>query len=89
MPRYYFDFREGDEIAIDKEGLELSTPEQVMEEAARSLADLTKNQLSADHDDHLDCNMSIEVRDEAGPVLQARFTFAIDRLSWAWSRSVN
>lgn len=47
MPRYYFDFREGDEIAFDREGLELSTPEQVMEEAARSLADMTKNQLSA------------------------------------------
>ncbi len=89
MPRYYFDFREGDEIAFDREGLELSTPEQVMEEAARSLADMTKNQLSADHHDQLSCDMAIEVRDEKGPVLQARFKFEIDRLSWARSRSLN
>ncbi|WP_376701224.1 DUF6894 family protein [Bradyrhizobium australiense] len=27
MPRYYFDIREGDELALDEEGLELSTIE--------------------------------------------------------------
>jgi hypothetical protein len=34
MPRYYFDMREGDEIAPDEEGMELDTLEEVQEEAA-------------------------------------------------------
>ena len=36
--RYYFDIREGDDLAPDDEGLELPSIERVQEEAARSLA---------------------------------------------------
>jgi hypothetical protein len=43
MPRYYFDMREGDEIASDEEGMELDTLEEVQEEAARTLADMAKD----------------------------------------------
>jgi hypothetical protein len=43
MPRYYFDMREGDEIAPDDEGMELHTIEAVQEEAARSLADMARD----------------------------------------------
>ena len=78
MPRYYFDLRDGDELAADDEGMELSSLERVQEEAARSLADMArdavrKNQDRAGHE------MAIEVRDDNGPVLQVKFTFEIDR----------
>ena len=43
MPRYYFDMREGDEIAPDEEGMELSTMEAVEEEAAHTLADMARD----------------------------------------------
>jgi hypothetical protein len=42
MRRYYFDLREGDDLAPDEEGLELPSIEQVQEEAARSLADMAR-----------------------------------------------
>lgn len=78
MPRYYFDLREGDELAIDDEGLELSTIEAVQAEAARSLADMARDAVRKDRD----CaghHMAIEVRDDNGPVLQVRFTFEMNR----------
>ena len=77
MRRYYFDIREGDEIFSDEEGLELSTIEKVQEEAARSLADMARDAvrtLGASSQ-----QMSIEVGDDSGPVLQLKFTFAVER----------
>jgi len=77
MRRYYFDIREGDEIFPDEEGLELSTIEKVQEEAARSLADMARDAvrtLGASSQ-----QMSIEVGDDSGPVLQLKFTFAVER----------
>ena len=77
MRRYYFDIREGDEIFPDEEGLELSTIEKVQEEAARSLADMARDAVRT-----LGGNsqqMSIEVRDDGGPVLQLKFTFEVER----------
>ena len=76
MRRYYFDIREGDEIFSDEEGLELSTIEKVQEEAARSLADMARDAvrtLGASSQ-----QMSIEVRDDSGPVLHLKFTFAVE-----------
>ena len=43
MARYYFDMREGDQIAPDEEGMELRTMEAVQEEAARTLADMARD----------------------------------------------
>ncbi|MET4033060.1 hypothetical protein ABIB94_009091 [Bradyrhizobium sp. JR7.2] len=77
MRRYYFDIREGDEIFLDEEGLELSTIEKVQEEAARSLADMARDAVRT-----LGGNsqqISIEVRDDGGPVLQLKFTFEVER----------
>ena len=76
MSRYYFDMRHEDEIATDEEGLELATIESVQEEAARSLADMARDTV---HRDGKKRPMAIEVRDDHGPVLQARFTFEIER----------
>jgi Domain of unknown function (DUF6894) len=38
MAHYYFDWREGDELITDEEGLELRGMRAVQNEAARSLA---------------------------------------------------
>ena len=77
MRRYYFDIREGDEIFPDEEGLELATIEKVQEEAARSLADMARDAVGTLGTSGQ--QMSIEVRDESGPVLQLKFTFAVER----------
>jgi hypothetical protein len=45
MPRYYFDLRDEDEVAVDEEGLELSSLRAVQIEAAKSLADLARDAL--------------------------------------------
>jgi hypothetical protein len=78
MRRYYFDLRDGDDLAPDDEGLELPAIERVQEEAARSLADMARDAVRKNHDGpgH---QLAIEVRDDVGPVLQVRFTFEIDR----------
>jgi hypothetical protein len=77
MPRYYFDLRDGEELAIDEEGLELSNLRAVQLEAARALADLARETLqdtiSGGH--HY---MAIQVRDDIGPVMQVRFTFEVE-----------
>jgi hypothetical protein len=78
MSRYYFDMRQGDEIAPDEEGLELPTIESVQEEAARSLADMARDAVQS-HCDGTKRPMAIEVRNDSGPVLQARFTFEVGR----------
>lgn len=78
MPRYYFDMREGSEIAPDEDGLELSTIEAVQEEAARSLADMVRDAVRK-HNDGAGHRMAIDVRDDKGPVLQVKFTFEIER----------
>jgi hypothetical protein len=78
MTLYYFDLRDGDEIAVDEEGLELRDLSAVQEEAARALAglswDAVRNFKGAQSR-----GMAIEVRDELGPVMQVRFTFEIAR----------
>jgi len=77
MRRYYFDIREGDEIFPDEEGLELSSLAKVQEEAARSLADMARDSVrSLGGGSH---QLSIEVRDDSGPVLHLKFTFAVER----------
>ena len=78
MARYYFDLRDGDDLAPDDEGLELSGLARVQEEAARSLADMARDAIrnNANGADH---NMAIEVRDDNGPLLQVKFSFEINR----------
>jgi hypothetical protein len=79
MPRYYFDLRDGDELAVDEEGVELR--DIVQEEAARSLADMARDVVRRPtHDRNLTHQMAIEVRDDHGPVMQVKFTFAVEKL---------
>ncbi|MCK1721256.1 hypothetical protein [Bradyrhizobium sp. 141] len=80
MPRYYFDLHEGDGVAVDEEGLELSDMHAVQAEAAKSLADMAREAVhraarTAKH------RMAIAVRDEAGPVMQVKFTFEVEKIT--------
>jgi hypothetical protein len=79
MPRYYFDLLDGDVLASDEEGLLLPNLQAAQAEAARSLADMARDaveNLTATPDKR---DMAIEVRDAAGPVMQVKFTFEIER----------
>ena len=77
MTRYYFDLIEDDAIIPDDEGMELDTLEAVREEATRSLADMARDEIRL----HLPerTGLSVEVRDDAGPVMQVRLIFEIAR----------
>ena len=80
MPRYYFDFRDGDNLSFDEEGLELSSIASVQEEAAKTLADLARDAVrSPKFDGTKYRRMAVEVRNEAGPVLQVQFTLEVAR----------
>ena len=79
MGLYFFDMRVGAELLADKDGLELPDLQAVQIEAARSLVDLTQHALWTKAETILGHRMAIEVRDGAGPVLKATFTFEIER----------
>lgn len=76
MRRYYFDLRDDNGFFVDDEGLECRDMQAVQMEAARSLADMARDAVHAatGAPSHA---MSIEVRDDAGPVLQVRFTLKV------------
>ena len=80
MPRYFFDLRDGDDLAVDEEGLELRSIQAVQEEAARSLADMARDEVRRhSNDPNKRHRMAIEVRDDNGPLLQVKFTFEINK----------
>ena len=80
MTRYYFDLRDGDDLAVDEEGVELRDIATVQEEAARSLADVARDAVRRpEYLSGKNHRMAIEVRDQAGPVLQVKFTFEVAR----------
>jgi hypothetical protein len=47
MQRYFFDLRDGDELVVDEEGMLLRDIAAAEEEAARSLADMAKEDVEA------------------------------------------
>lgn len=75
MPLYYFDLRIVDEIASDNEGTELSSMDDLQNEAAYALADLLRDEVSATNGNPSARHLTVEVRDEGGPVLHAKFSF--------------
>ena len=72
MRRYYFDLRDDDALVEDEEGIELPDIESVQEEAARSLVDMAKDMVGGNGDSSPWHRLVIEVRDDNGPVLQAK-----------------
>lgn len=79
MPRYYFDIRNEGDLTIDQEGLEFSDTQAVQEEAARSLADMARDEVRSGMTPSKNRRMTIEVRDDAGLLFEVKFTFEIDK----------
>ena len=79
MRRYFFDFRDGESVVTDEEGLELLTLDTVQEEAARALGQMARDELPL-ASNRQTRYMAIEVRDEDGPVLHVKFSFEMKRL---------
>ncbi|WP_165445855.1 DUF6894 family protein [Bradyrhizobium uaiense] len=75
MTRYYFDLRDGDDLAIDEEGLEMPNLAAVREEAARTLADMVRDSITGQNLDQI----AVEVRDDNGPVLDGAFAWRLRR----------
>jgi hypothetical protein len=81
MPmRYYFDLRDGDGFVADEEGMDLPTLAAAHQEAALSLAGMARD---AGHKTHHGpgYEMAVSVRDENGPLLQAKFTVEVNHQS--------
>jgi hypothetical protein len=82
MPLYYFDVRNGDRLAIDQEGYMLPNIARVQYEAKRSLVDMGRDAVrSPTYDVSKIERLAIEVRNEAGPVLQVKLTFEVNTLA--------
>jgi hypothetical protein len=81
MQRYYFDLRDGDGLFVDDEGIVLQDLQAVQEEAARSLADRARDTVRGSAGAEVDAltQMSIEVHDDAGPLMRVKFLFEIER----------
>jgi uncharacterized protein DUF6894 len=79
MPRYYFDIRDGEELIVDDEGADMSDLEAVQMEAAQSLAEMARHAVWSRAEAKLGRRLGIEVRDENGSILQAKFTFEIEQ----------
>ena len=77
LATYYFDFRDGDELIVDEEGMELVGIDAAQNEAARSLGGIAWDAMRSDGAQAQE--MSIEVRDEYGPVMEVKFAFLIKR----------
>jgi hypothetical protein len=77
MPHYYFDIRDGDELAPDEEGLHLKSTEAARAEAAKSLADMVRDAAHYARPANRR-QMAIEVRDNAGPVMRVKLVFEIE-----------
>jgi hypothetical protein len=80
MSLYFFDMLSTDGLAPDEEGMELSTMDDVQNEAAYALADMLRDDVRATIGNPTARELIIVVRDGSGPVLQARYSFEVMRL---------
>ena len=70
--RYFFDIRD-DQLVPDEEGMILPDIEAAQEEATRTLTDLVREAMPAESAG----GMTIEVRNQHGPVLEASLTWRL------------
>ena len=74
MPRYHFDVRDGEAFVKDEEGSELPDIAMAQITAAHVLADMV-NDLPLRAAEPSGYHISIDVRDEAGPLFLLSFAF--------------
>ena len=72
--------RDGNGVVPDEEGTELSSLDEVQNEAAYALAGLLRDEVRATNGYPHARYLMIEVREAAGPVLRVRFTFEFERV---------
>ena len=73
MRRYFLDMPVGDDLGEDDEGADLANLEAVQKEALRVLGDMARELVA------FPVSMAVEVRDDDGPVMDARVVFDIHR----------
>jgi hypothetical protein len=71
MARYYFDYRDDKGFSVDDEGFELPDLAAVQWEAVLSLVDQSRRTAKGSMEGLTD--LVIDVRDDAGPVMQVAF----------------
>lgn len=71
MPLYFFDTRDNDQFTEDDVGVEFPGLDAVKVESARALAEIARDVIPGS----LKRELSVEVRDTIGPVLEARMKF--------------
>ena len=77
MPRFFFDFSDGNGFDQDDTGVELAHVEEAHKQVVSTLPEVARG-LLVDGGDHLE--IAIRVRDEAGrQVLLAKLTFVAER----------
>ena len=74
MPRYYFDTRDNESFIPDDDGVEIATLDEVKLTASRAMADFAKDVLPGS----VVRVLTIEVRDDFGPVLLVSLRFEIE-----------
>ena len=74
MRRYYFDFRDGGHLQTDDDGRDFASFEGARQEATMSLAEMALDAMGRRGADH---RISLEVRDDRGPVLKVNCIFEI------------
>ena len=67
MAMYFFDFRSGDIVSMDDEGLELTDIDAAHTRAIQALADALENVFMQGRQNQ---HIAVDVRDDAGPVLE-------------------
>ena len=80
MPLYYFDLRDDAKLVPDEEGTDLSSMDEIQNEAAYALSDMLRDQLPITNGNGLARDLLIEVRDTGGLVMRARFAFEIPHI---------
>jgi hypothetical protein len=80
MPLYYFDLRDDDKLVPDDEGTEVSSIDEVQNEAAYALADMLRDQLPVGNGNGHARDLVVEVRDSGGPVMHTRFSFEMQHV---------
>ena len=79
MPRYYFDLCDDSGFYSDDEGVELPGIDAARKEAAHSLADMLRDAVR-DGTGRAVHQMSVEVRNDVGPVIRVKSGFEIEVL---------
>jgi hypothetical protein len=76
MVRYFFDVRDNDSFYPDDEGLELPSIDAVKAQTSRTMGEIAKDVLPGSKVRIL----TIEVRDDLGPVLRVTLRFEIEHI---------